>query len=169
MDDFSIEQNSDLAQMTAEVVSAYVSGNHLQAAELPALITSVHAALRGLGKAAEPDGPSYEKATPAQIKKSITPDALISFIDGKSYKTLKRHLTRHDLDPHAYRLRYGLPADYPMVAASYSEQRSAISKSFGLGRKSEALTQQAAEPAASEAAPGAPKRRGRAKKSEAAA
>lgn len=74
-----------------------------------------------------------EKPTPAQIRKSITPDALISFIDGKQYKMLKRHLRAHGLDPHAYRERYGLPADYPTTAPSYSEQRSALAKGLGLG------------------------------------
>ena len=168
MGEVTTQQIDVLAEMTAEIVSAYVSRNHVQVAELPTLISSVHAALGGLGKLAEPEGPTYEKAAPAQVKKSITPDGLISFIDGKPYKTLKRHLSKHGLTAEDYRARYGLPRDYPMVAASYSEQRSAISKAMGLGRKPNA-PEQAAEPEAPEATSQAPKRRGRAKKAEAAA
>ena len=117
----------------AEIVSAYVSNNSVRADDLPELIASVHAALTRLGKTAEPAA-GIEKPTPAQIKKSVTPDALISFIDGKPYKTLKRHLTGHGLDPYSYRQRYGLSADYPMVAASYTAKRSELAKSFGLGQ-----------------------------------
>ena len=108
--------------MTADLVSAFVSNNNVPVAELPALIASVHAALAGLGKEApaEPAGP--EKPTAAQIKKSVTPDALISFEDGKSYKALKRHLTLRGLTPEGYRAKYGLPADYPMTTANYSAQ-----------------------------------------------
>ena len=87
--------------------------------------------------------PEVEKATPAEIKRSITPDALISFIDGKPYKTLKRHLTGHGLDPQSYRLRYGLPADYPMVATNYAAQRSELAKSLGLGRARPSLVEAA--------------------------
>ncbi|MDR7035975.1 putative transcriptional regulator [Methylobacterium sp. BE186] len=128
-------QNLDFVELAGDIVSAYVSNNSLPVAELPALIVSVHAALNGLASggvttAAE----TVEKPTPAQVRKSITPDALISFIDGKPYKTLKRHLSTHGLDPYSYRQRYGLPNDYPMVAASYAAQRSELAKSIGLGR-----------------------------------
>ena len=75
-----------------------------------------------------------ERPTPAQIRKSIRPDGLVSFIDGKSYKTLKRHLTKHGLDPQSYRDRFGLPSDYPTTSANYSAQRSALAKSLGLGQ-----------------------------------
>ena len=129
----------DAIEMTAEIVAAYVTNNSVSASELPNLLTSVHAALNGLasGQAASPQAPESvgEKATPAQIRKSIRPDALISFIDNKPYKTLKRHLSTHGLDAHSYRQRYGLPNDYPMVAASYAAKRSALAKSFGLGRQ----------------------------------
>ena len=84
-----------------------------------------------------------EKPTAAEIRKSITPDALISFIDGKPYKTLKRHLTGHGLDPQSYRLRYSLPADYPMVAANYATKRSELAKSLGLGRTRPSLVEAA--------------------------
>ncbi|WP_407943100.1 MucR family transcriptional regulator, partial [Methylobacterium oxalidis] len=119
------EQAAALLELAGDIVSAYVSNNSLRPAELPALITSVHAALHGLGSGT-PQASAVEevpKPTPAQVRKSITPDALISFIDGKPYKTLKRHLSTHGLDPYSYRQRYGLPNDYPMVAASYAAQR----------------------------------------------
>ncbi|WP_238178963.1 MucR family transcriptional regulator [Methylobacterium oxalidis] len=122
--------------MTAEVVSAYIARNHVAAGDLPALIASVHATLNSLGQGAATSATAeeVEKPTPAQVRKSITPDALISFIDGKPYKTLKRHLSTHGLDPYSYRQRYGLPNDYPMVAAAYAAQRSELAKSIGLGR-----------------------------------
>src|SRR4051812_49942083 len=117
----------------ADIVSAYVASNSVRADDLPELIASVHAALTGLDKTAEPAA-GIEKPTPAQVRKSITPDALISFVDGKPYKTLKRHLASHGLNPYSYRARYGLPADYPMVAVNYAAQRSELAKSIGLGR-----------------------------------
>ncbi len=118
---------------TINIVANYVRANHVPPAELPGLIASVHAAIAGLGQPAAPAEAASELPTPAQIRKSITQDALTSFIDGKPYKTLKRHLTSHGLDPRSYRERFGLPADYPMVAPSYAEQRSALAKSIGLG------------------------------------
>ncbi|WP_336491739.1 MucR family transcriptional regulator [Methylobacterium nigriterrae] len=120
--------------VTAQIVSAYVSKNSVWAAHLPDLIVSVHAALSGLGKTAEPAG-NVEKPTPAQITKSITPDALISFIDGKPYKTLKRHLTRHGLSMQEYRARYGLPVDYPATAPNFSARRSELARALGLGQQ----------------------------------
>ncbi len=125
----------DLSQTTCEIVSAYVSNNHVARSELPALIATVRSALGSLATGSQIAAEeNMEKPTPAQIRRSITPDALTSFIDGKDYKTLKRHLGVHGLDPSSYRARFGLPADYPMVAPSYSELRSNLSKSFGLGR-----------------------------------
>ena len=119
-------QSPDMLGLASEIVAAYVSNNRVSAAELPGLIGSVHAALHGIaggmaaGGASAPDE-EVEKPTPAQIKKSIRPDGLVSFIDGKAYKTLKRHLTKHGLDPHSYREKFGLPADYPTTSAAYSE------------------------------------------------
>jgi len=125
----------DYIERTVDVVAAYVSNNSVPTTELPALIASVHEALNRVasGPVAQASE-SVEKPTPAQVRKSIRPDGLISFIDGKSYKTLKRHLTKHGLDPHTYRERYGLPADYPTTSANYSAQRSALAKSLGLGQ-----------------------------------
>lgn len=121
-----------------EIVAAYVSNNSVPVSELPNLIQSVHSTISGLasgnvfGKAASTA--EAERPTAALIRKSVTHDALISFIDGKPYKTLKRHLTGHGLTPHTYRERYGLPSDYPMVCPAYSEKRSSLAKSLGLGR-----------------------------------
>ncbi|TXM94803.1 MucR family transcriptional regulator [Methylobacterium sp. WL116] len=134
MDETEQGLSDNKLDMTAELVAAYVLNNNVPMSELAALITKVHAALTGLGNEApvEPVGP--EKATAAQIKKSVTPDALISFEDGKSYKTLRRHLTLRGLTPEAYRTKYGLPADYPMTTANYSAQRSELARSLGLGQ-----------------------------------
>ena len=132
-------------ELAADIVSAYVSNNSIPVADLASLIASVHGALAGLGRTqGVAEEPEKARATPAQVRKSITPDALISFIDGKPYKSLKRHLTRHGLDAHGYRDRFGLPADYPMVSASYSAARSALAKNLGLGQQ----RRKAAEPAA---------------------
>jgi predicted transcriptional regulator len=126
-------------ELAAGIVAAYVSNNPVPAVELPALITRVHRAIADLvsgtltadtGAAVQAD---VEMPSAAQIRKSINPDGIVSFIDGKTYKTLKRHLTSRGLDPKSYRDRYGLPADYPMVAPSYAAQRSALAKTIGLG------------------------------------
>lgn len=129
-------QRSELIVLTAEIVSAYVSNNTLSVGELPELTRAVHAALStaGVPRGEENLEAPVVKATPAQIRKSITRDALISFEDGKPYKTLKRHLTTFGLTIEQYRAKWGLPADYPTVAPSYSEARSAMAKALGLGQ-----------------------------------
>lgn len=135
MTDSKTDASSALLQMTAEIVANYVSGNTVNKPDLPALIQSVYATLSNIdGPAAEAE-PALAKLTAAQIRKSITPDALISFEDGKPYKTLKRHLAKRGLSLADYRAKWGLPADYPSTAASYSARRSAMAKSLGLGRK----------------------------------
>jgi predicted transcriptional regulator len=136
------EGQLDLVGLTADIVSAYVSHNRVSPAEMPGLLASVHDAVAGLGRPAEPAEASVERPSPAQIRKSIRPDGLISFIDGKSYKTLKRHLTGNGLTIEQYRERYGLPRDYPSTAASYSEQRSALAKSLGLGKQRQKATEE---------------------------
>ncbi|MGU3360044.1 MucR family transcriptional regulator [Methylobacterium sp. M6A4_1b] len=129
-------QTTDFVDLAADIVAAYVSNNPVRTTDLPDLIRSVHAALNGLvsGVAQTAEEIAPEKPTAAQIRKSVMPDGIISFLDGKSYKTLKRHLSSHGLDPHSYRQRYGLPADYPMVAPSYAAMRSELAKSIGLGQ-----------------------------------
>ena len=159
-DDASHQYEEDL-ELTAAIVAAYLgNASHVQAAEIPELIRSVRQALRedtapAAGAAEAPaEAPALTKA---QIRKSITPDALISFIDNKPYKTLKRHLTRHGMDMSAYRQRYGLPSDYPSVAPNYSAARSEMARKLGLGARGRGGAAQA-EP---EAAPAAKPARGR--------
>src|SRR5215217_3486342 len=107
------EQLLDFAGITADIVSSYVANNSVHRADLPALIASVHAALQGL---VAPKPAESEKPQPAvPIRKSVTPDFLISLEDGKPYKALKRHLRGRDLTPEAYREKWGLPGDYPIV------------------------------------------------------
>ncbi|CDX53242.1 Putative MucR family transcriptional regulatory protein y4pD (fragment) [Mesorhizobium plurifarium] len=127
------DNTSAVIELTAEVVSAYVSNNPVPVGDLPALIDRVHGALKSAGGAAE----KPEALTPAvPIRKSVTPDYIISLEDGKKFKSLKRHLSVHyGLTPDEYRAKWGLPADYPMVAPNYAAARSSLAKSMGLGRK----------------------------------
>jgi len=157
----------DLMELTTDIVAAYVANNSVPVAELPTLLSGVHAALAGLGAPSASAEPKAEKLTAAQIRKSITPDALISFLDGKPYKTLKRHLNGNGLTIEQYRERFGLPRDYPSTAASYSEQRSKLALALGLGqqrRNAAAKTAVVAETIAE-----APTARGRKKAAEPAA
>ncbi len=160
------EQQLDFASITADIVSAYVARNSVRPVDLPGVIASVHAALQGLNapKQVEPVKPE----PPVSIRKSVTPDYLISLEDGQKYKSLKRHLTRLGLTPEDYRAKWSLPADYPMVAPSYAKTRSELAKSMGLGQKREkAAAKAAAASAAIVSAPAEaakPKRRGPAKK-----
>ncbi len=129
------ENSTALLELSAMVVAAYVRHNRVPQSDLAGLIEQTHAALDSLGKeiAAAP----AEKPVPAvPIKKSVTPDAIYSLEDGKPFKSLKRHLrTAHNMSPEEYRAKWGLPADYPMVAPNYAERRSQMAKSLGLGRK----------------------------------
>lgn len=129
-------QTTNFAELTGDIVSAYVSNNSVPTAELPGLIHQVYTALQALatGAAAASPEADVQKPTAAQIRKSLTPQGMVSFLDGRTYKTLKRHLTGHGLDPHTYRQRYGLSSDYPMVAPEYAARRSELAKSIGLGR-----------------------------------
>ncbi|GEP07495.1 MucR family transcriptional regulator [Methylobacterium oxalidis] len=166
MDKNTETQENGYLELTSNIISAYVSNNSVRASDLPGLIAQVHSALTGLENAGTTSEPVVEKPTPAQIKKSITNDALISFEDGKPYKTLKRHLTRMGLTPEEYRAKYGLPRDYPMVAPSYSEQRSSLAKSTGLGQQRRPPAAKAADVAETVSMP--PKERGGRKKAPAA-
>ena len=130
----SPDKSPNYIALAADIVSAFVSNNSVPANELPALIASVHNALQSIATPAQQQ--AAEKLTPAvPVKKSITPDAIISLIDGKPYKSLKRHLTKQGLSPAEYRERYGLPRDYPIVAASYAAKRSELAKRSGLGQQ----------------------------------
>lgn len=120
--------------LAADIVSAFVSRNSVPPAELPNLIGSVHAALQNVGQPVVKQEPA--KLTPAvPVKKSITPDYLISLEDGKQYKSLKRHLGKLGLTPEAYREKWDLPRDYPMVAPNYAAKRSELARSIGLGQR----------------------------------
>jgi len=131
-----LDNNTSLIDLAADIVSAYVSNNTVPAAELPALIANVHRALAGTSggvTVAEPE-PLKPAVNP---KKSVFPDHIVCLEDGKKFKSLKRHLrTHYDMSPEQYREKWGLPADYPMVAPNYSATRSRLAKDNGLGRKS---------------------------------
>ena len=127
------EQPLDFASITADIVSSYVANNSVHRGDLPTVIASVHAALLGL---TTPKQEESDKPQPAvSIRKSITPDFLISLEDGKKYKTLKRHLGKLGLTAEEYRAKWGLPADYPMVAPNYALRRSELARSSGLGQQ----------------------------------
>lgn len=119
--------------LTGDIIAAYVSHNAVPQRELPDLIRNVHLALNGPVTATEAAAP-LAKPTAAQIRRSITPEALISFVDGKPYKILRRHLSRHGMSIEAYKARYGLPPDYPTTAPVYSAARSSKAKASGLGK-----------------------------------
>lgn len=123
-----------LATLTADIVSAHVSNNSVATGDLPQLIQSVYTSLAGLGTA--PVVPE-EKLQPAvSVRASIKPDYIVCLEDGKKLKMLKRHLmTHYGLTPDDYRAKWGLPADYPMVAPNYAEQRRTLAKQIGLGTK----------------------------------
>lgn len=121
--------------LTASIVSAYVSNNTTNAAEIPALISQIHAALQRVANGGS-DSPA-EAARPAvSVKKSMTPDYLVCLEDGKRFKSLKRHLrTQYNMSPEQYREKWGLPSDYPMVAPNYAVARSQLAKKMGLGQQ----------------------------------
>ena len=121
-------------KITADIIAAYVANNRVEPDALPHLIGTIHRAISGLGMPEPEAADAPTPVTKAQIRNSIRPDSLVSFIDGKPYKLLKRHLTKLGFTPEEYCLRFGLPSDYPMVAADYTAVRSAWAKKNGLGR-----------------------------------
>ncbi len=130
-----MSDKAELTELVADVVAAYVSGNKIERGDLAGLIHSVHQAFTSLSNGAAP-APEPTPLSPAvPIKKSITPEYLICLEDGKKFKSLKRHLrSRYNLTPDEYRARWGLPADYPMVAPNYAQARSRLAKQMGLGQ-----------------------------------
>jgi predicted transcriptional regulator len=127
--------NGNYIELTAEIVSAYVSNNTVAANDIPSLINQVHAALsRVSGK---PSDTMAEPLKPAiSVKKSITPEFIVCLEDGKKFKSLKRHLrTQYSMTPEQYREKWGLGADYPMVAPNYAAARSQLAKQMGLGQQ----------------------------------
>lgn len=145
---------SDAVAMAVEIVASYVAHNNLRPDDVAGLISSTHAAIvaldTGRAEAAAP-AQNYEAAVTARRSLSSR-DYIVSMIDGKPYRSLKRHLTANGLNPDEYRARYGLKPDYPMVAPGYSEARSAVAKKLGLGRKRAVPTEGEGE------APAEPKR-----------
>lgn len=124
----------NLIELTSEIVAAYVAHNTVPVSDLPKLIEKVHGVLSELGS----NGAPVEKAElkPAvPIRKSVTDDHIVCLEDGKQFKSLKRHLrTRYDMSPEEYREKWGLAADYPMVAPNYAKQRSQLARAMGLGQ-----------------------------------
>lgn len=126
---------SNPVELAAQIVSAFISYNPLPKSELPALIHAVHSAVERSVKGPENVPPQAVRQEPAvPIRKSITPDYLISLEDGKRYKLLRRHLTGLGLTPEQYREKWRLPSDYPMVAPNYAARRSELAKTIGLGQ-----------------------------------
>ena len=130
----SIETTETLITLTADIVSAHVSNNSVAVNDLPNLIQNVHVALTGLGSKPEPMAAKQEPAV--SIRSSVKPDYIVCLEDGKKLKMLKRHLmTHYQMTPDEYRTKWGLNADYPMVAPNYAEQRRSLAKKIGLGTK----------------------------------
>jgi len=147
----SVIRGHGFQELVAVVAASYLGRSPVESSEIPAVITRIAETLRSivpqsapveLEVVSEPEPPAQDadedgvqKASRSQIRKSITPDALISFEDGKGYRTLRLHLASRGFTPESYREKWGLPADYPMVAPNYSAQRSQMAKDAGLGRR----------------------------------
>ena len=134
MEQDRLESNSELLEMSAEIVASYVGNNVVPAADLPELIANVFRAVQETQSAGKEEREPLKPAV--SVKKSITPDFLICLEDGKKFKSLKRHLwTHYNLSPEEYREKWGLPASYPMVAPNYAAARSELAKKMGLGQR----------------------------------
>ena len=131
-----------LRNLVAKVAAGYFANSRVSPSEIPTVIAQIAASLSNVGEGVGEQVSAEEAAAPkrsrAQIRKSITPDALISFEDNRPYKTLRRHLAARGLTPGDYRAKWGLPSDYPMVSPSYSAARSEMAKSLGLGQRGQA-------------------------------
>ncbi|MGK6354912.1 MucR family transcriptional regulator [Sphingomonas sp. DT-207] len=133
-----MESQSDIQEtlvtLTADIVAAHVSNNSVAVSDLPVLIQNVHGALAGLGRPAA--APEVKQEPAVSIRSSVKPDYIVCLEDGKKLKMLKRHLmTHYQMTPEQYRAKWNLPADYPMVAPNYAEQRRTLAKKIGLGTK----------------------------------
>jgi predicted transcriptional regulator len=135
------ETNERLRELVAQVASSYFSNSHVAPGEIPTILNQIASTLGAVGPSpvaemiSVEEVPAPTRPTPAQIRKSITHDALISFEDNRPYRTLRRHLAARGLTPEEYRAKWGLPDDYPLIAAAYSAKRSALALSIGLGQK----------------------------------
>jgi predicted transcriptional regulator len=127
-------RSDDILKLAAEIVAAYVSNNPVPASELPAMIKSIHSTLGSLGGTSQGEMQTGQKPA-VPVKRSVNPDYIICLEDGKKLKMLKRYLrSNYNMTPEEYRAKWGLPADYPMVAPNYAAQRSEFAKKIGLGR-----------------------------------
>lgn len=125
---------NELLGHTADIVSAHLSNNSVAVSDVPTLIGNVHAALTALGTPDQPEAPAQEPAV--SVRASVKPDFIVCLEDGKKLKMLKRYLmTTYQMTPDQYRQKWNLPADYPMVAPNYAEQRRVLAKKIGLGTK----------------------------------
>ncbi len=129
-----IDMTETLITLTADIVSAHVSNNSVAVADVPGLIQNIHSALAQLGNTT-PE-PEVKQEPAVSIRSSVKPDYIVCLEDGKKLKMLKRHLmTHYQMTPEQYRAKWNLPADYPMVAPNYAEQRRSLAKKIGLGTK----------------------------------
>jgi predicted transcriptional regulator len=129
-----IDLKETLITLTSDIVAAHVSNNDVAVTDVPALITNVYAALANLGETVVVEEPKPQPAV--AVRNSVKPDYIVCLEDGKKLKMLKRYLrTNYNMSPEEYRARWGLPADYPMVAPNYAEKRRDLAKKIGLGRK----------------------------------
>ena len=134
MQELELEMKETLITLTSDIVAAHLSNNDVEVDAVPGLITNVYDALSGLGSAGQEQAPPPEPAV--SIRASVKPDHIVCLEDGKKLKMLKRYLrTNYDMTPEEYRARWGLAADYPMVAPNYSKRRRDLAKEIGLGRK----------------------------------
>jgi len=135
------EGNERFRELVAQVASSYFSNSHVAPAEIPTILNQIASTLGAVGPSPAVETPTAEEVpaparpTAAQIRKSITHDALISFEDNRPYRTLRRHLAARGLTVEEYRAKWGLPDDYPVIAAAYSAKRSQLARSIGLGQK----------------------------------
>ena len=130
--------DAEIIVLTSQIVSAYVSKNSLQASDLPALIGSVYQSLKSLDQPQAAVEAAVDLKPAVPVKKSVTPEYIICHEDGKKLKMLKRHLSSsYGMTPDEYRAKWGLPADYPMVAPNYAKQRSDLALKLGLGRRAD--------------------------------
>jgi predicted transcriptional regulator len=132
MTEISSSSSKDIIAWTADIVASHVQNNSVAISDLPVLIKTVHDSLIGLTG----DSPAEKPQPAVSVRRSVTPDFIICLEDGRKLKMLKRHLaTAYGLSPEKYRDKWGLPADYPMVAPNYAKQRSSLAKKIGLGKR----------------------------------
>jgi predicted transcriptional regulator len=129
-----IDEARDLLDMTTHIVATYVTNNKIASDALPGLISSIHTALTAAGSEPAEEAEAVQQMTPARARKLITPSGIVSMIDGREFKTMKRHIGVHGYTPESYRAAFGLPLDFPMVHPDYSASRSNLAKKIGLGQ-----------------------------------